>query len=446
VTGVRANGLSWTAIVRLGVAQACLGAIVVLATSTFNRVMVVELALPASVPGALVALHYAMQALRPRLGHGADAGGRCTPWIVGGMAVLAAGAILASAATAWMGEAPGRGFVLAAAAFVLIGLGVGAAGTSLLVLLATRTSEERRPAAATIVWILMIAGFAISAGSAGRWLDPYTPSRLIAVTACVAAIAFALSALAVRGIERAAPRARTDAPRGDHPPFRVALAQVWSEPASRRLAVFIFVSMLAYGSQDLILEPFAGAVFGLTPGQSTSLAGLQHGGTLVGMIAIGLAATLMSGRAAGSLRGWTIAGCLASAAALAALAAGGIAGPTWPLAATVAALGVANGAYAIAAVGLMLSLVGAGRESREGVRMGVWGAAQAVAFGSGGLAGAVAVDLARLALGSPASAYVAVFAVEAVLFVVSAWLASRISTGAAAAAPTSMRGAPAPAH
>ena len=81
----------WLGIVRLGLVQTALGAIVVLTTSTLNRIMVVELALPAMIPGALVALHYAVQLLRPRLGHGSDVGGRRSPWIVGGMAVLGLG-------------------------------------------------------------------------------------------------------------------------------------------------------------------------------------------------------------------------------------------------------------------------------------------------------------------------------------------------------------------
>jgi BCD family chlorophyll transporter-like MFS transporter len=79
-------------IFRLGLVQAALGAVVVLTTSTLNRVMVVELALPALLPGLLVALHYAVQLTRPRMGHGsATVGGRRTPWILGGMAVLALG-------------------------------------------------------------------------------------------------------------------------------------------------------------------------------------------------------------------------------------------------------------------------------------------------------------------------------------------------------------------
>jgi len=426
---MRAATLGWIAILRLGLAQACLGAIVVLATSTLNRVMVVELALAASVPGALVALHYAMQSFRPRLGHGADAGRRCTPWIVGGMAVLAAGGTLGAIATAWMSTERAGGLALAVVAFMLVGLGVGSAGTSLLVLLAKRTDPGRRAAAATIVWIVMIAGFAITAGVAGQLLDPYTPARLVSVTAGIAAAAFALATLALRGIEDSVPAPATDAsPHAAHPPFRTALAEVWAERSSRRLALFIFVSMLAYGSQDLILEPYAGAVFGFTPGESTSLAGIQHGGVLLGMIAIGVLGTLLRGRRLGSLAGWTIAGCLASAVALGALAASAFvfAGSGGSLRTIVFGLGVANGAYAIAAIGLMLTLVAAGRASREGVRMGVWGAAQAIAFGAGGFAGTVAVDLARWLLADTTVAYASVFALEAVLFVVSAGLAARI--------------------
>ena len=68
--------LGWLGIVRLGLVQAAIGALVVITTSTLNRVQVVELALPALLPGVLVAIHYFVQVLRPRLGYGSDIGGR----------------------------------------------------------------------------------------------------------------------------------------------------------------------------------------------------------------------------------------------------------------------------------------------------------------------------------------------------------------------------------
>jgi BCD family chlorophyll transporter-like MFS transporter len=459
----------WGGIARLGLVQAALGAVVVLTTSTLNRVMVVELALPALLPGFLVALHYLVQVARPRMGHGSDVGGRRTPWIVGGMAVLAVGGVTAAAATVWMGSNRSAGIALAVFAFMLIGLGVSASGTSLLVMLAKRVPEARRAGAATLVWMMMIAGFAITAGLAGHWLDPYSPERLLLVTASVAAGAMGLTLIALHGLEgRAVSRTTTAA--GDaapeqagaatdadpsRPGFRQSLAEVWAEPAARRFTIFVFVSMLAYSAQDLILEPFAGSVFGYTPGASTQLAGVQHGGVLLGMILVALAGALGAHCRArlashsceapgsnwhrrlqniGSLRGWTIGGCVASAIAMLGLVAAGSVGPGWPLKETVFALGVANGAFSIGAIGSMMRMANEGRQSREGVRMGLWGAAQAVAFGLGGLVGTAASDLARWLIADPGAAYASVFAWEALMFLVSALLAWKISATQATSA------------
>jgi MFS transporter, BCD family, chlorophyll transporter len=419
------RSFGWVDILRLGLVQACLGSIVVLTTSTLNRVMVVELALPALLPGVLVALHYLVQIVRPRMGFGADIGGRSTPWIVGGMATLAIGGVSASVATAWMGTHVFAGIVMALIAFMLIGLGVSASGTSLLVLLAKRVESHRRGAAAAIVWLMMIAGFAITAGTVGVQLEPYSPGRLIEVTAVVAVMAFGMTCVAMFRLEDV-PAATTRLEGRPQLPFRAALAQVWADPSARHFTVFVFVSMLAYSSQDLILEPFAGTVFGLTPGGSTRLAGLQHAGVFVGMVAVALATNGYRGYRFGSLRAWTIGGCLASAAALAALVLAGLVGPGWPLRENVFLLGVANGAFSIGAIGSMMGLAGEGGSDRAGTRMGLWGGAQAVAFGLGGLVGTGASDVARMVLGSPGVAYAAVFAMEAGLFLAAAALAARI--------------------
>jgi len=182
--------LSWFGIFRLGLVQTSLGAIVVLTTSTINRIMVVELALPALLPGLLVGLHYAIQITRPRMGYGSDAGGRRTPWIIGGMLVLGLGGFLAALATSIIPGSPLAGITLAIVAFLLVGLGVGAAGTSLLVLLAKTVKPRYRGAAASTVWVMMILGFIITAIVAGKQLDPFTFERLLWVTGSVSLIAF----------------------------------------------------------------------------------------------------------------------------------------------------------------------------------------------------------------------------------------------------------------
>lgn len=417
--------LGWLGIVRLGLVQTALGAIVVLTTATLNRVMTVELGLAAVLPGLLVGLHYAVQLLRPLWGHASDIGGRRTSWIITGITILALGAAGASVAVAVMADNLVFGLVLAVFDFVLIGFGVGAAGTSLLALLASSVTPERRPAAATIVWLMMIAGMALTAVAAGANLDPFSFGRLIAVVCTVSLGAVVLTCLAVWGIESSLVRAQP-AERREVPSFRRSLSDAWADPQARLFTIFVFVSMLAFSAQDLILEPFGGLIFGLTPGETTQLAGLQHGGVFAGMVLTGLVGTLWSRRYPGALRTLTVAGCVASAAALAGLATAAAAGDHWPLTANVFLLGFANGCFAVSAIGSMMALAGAAGKERTGMRMGLWGAAQAIAFGMGGLVGAAAVDVVRLATGEPAFAFGLVFAVEGLVFLLAALVATRL--------------------
>ncbi len=425
--------LSWVGIIRLGLVQAALGAVVVLVTSTLNRVMVVEYSLPALLPGMLVALHYAVQMIRPRFGHGSDRGGRRTPWILGGMGLLGSGGVLCALATVWIATHRAPALLLAVIAYALVGLGVGAAGTSLLVLMAKRVAESRRAAAATIMWILMIAGFAITSTTVAHFLDPFTPQRLVQVTAIAACIAFVVAVLAVWNIEDPRPVqgglsiiVPSDARPGSRDSFRTALRRVWAEPEARSFTLFVFISMLAYSAQELLLEPFAGLVFGYTLGESAGLSGLWHSSVLVGMISVGIACS--GKRRWGSLRVWTVAGCCGSAAALIGLAGADLVGPGWPLRLCVVVLGGANGVFAVAAIGSMMELAHRGDAHSAGVRMGLWGAAQAIAFALGGLFGTFVVDLIRYLFGSAVAAFGIVFIVEASLFFVAARFAVRITT------------------
>jgi BCD family chlorophyll transporter-like MFS transporter len=411
--------LNWVQIFRLGLVQMCLGAVVVLTTSTLNRLMVVELALPAVLPGLLVALHYGIQITRPNWGFRSDTKGNRTVFVIGGMVALALGAFLAAVAVVLFPSGFAGGLALSVLAYALIGVGVGASGTSLLALLATATHPSRRAAAATITWLMMILGIAVTAGTVGAVLDPYTPLLLLEIVAVVTGGAVLLTIIAIWGIEK-----RVTATRAPEAlPFRAGMAEVWSEPRARAFTLFIFLSMTAYFMQELILEPYAGLVFGFSPGQSTQLSGAQNGGVFVGMLLVGIAAT---GFRIGTLRMWVMAGCLGSAAALLVIAAlGQVGGSLLP---AVVALGFFNGMFAVAAIGSMMALAGQGRAAREGTRMGLWGAAQAVAAGFGGLVGAAAADALRLFTDAP-DAFGAVFALEAALFCVAAMIAAKVIEG-----------------
>jgi len=142
----------------------------------------------------------------------------------------------------------------------------------------------------------------------------------------------------------------------------------------------------------------------------------------VGMLTVGIAA---SGLKIGKLRTWVISGCVLSAIALITIATLGQLGLAQLFTPAVVFLGFSNGMFAVAAIGSMMQLAGQGRRAREGTRMGLWGAAQAIAAGFGGLLGAALVDLMRIAT-NDALAFGAVFSFEAALFIAAAVMAGAI--------------------
>lgn len=408
-----------------------IGGIVVLMTSTLNRVMVVELLLPALLPGILVAVHYAVQILRPRLGYGADKLGKCTPWIKLGMVILAFGSLLSTFSTTLMFESKMVGISLAFFGFMLIGLGVSAAGTSVLTLLAKKVSSVRRAAAATVLWLMMIGGFAVTALIAGQLLDPFSPERLFMVALAISLGGVILSFIAIWGIEENTKSVKYNYEKQQSKNMKATFLQtlkvIISEPKTRNFSVFVFLSMFAFSMQDLILEPFAGKVFEMSPGETTSLSGIQHSGVLFGMILVGYANNKeILGKKVNSLKLWIVSGCVLSAVSLIFLSSSAIIGEPWPLGFNVFVLGFSNGVFSIAAIAMMMQLAKEGLQGTEGTKIGLWGASQALAFGLGGFLGAASTDLLALFSTTTHSSYAIVFFVEAVLFFIAAFLAQNL--------------------
>ena len=417
--GIPQRTLGWVSIFRLGLVQACLGAVVVLMTSTLNRLMVVELSMAATIPGFLVGLHYAVQLSRPKWGLISDLENNRTKWINLGMLILGTGANLATLSLVLFHSNSFLAMLLSILAYTLIGLGVGASGTSLLALMAKHTAERRRPAAAMITWLMMIFGIAMTAGVVGILLVPYSFELLLKIVAGLTVLTMIISFAATWKIENSLDEIRqTDEEKA---PLLEELKSLWEHSKTRNFTIFVFLSMTAYFMQELILEPYAGIVFQYTPSQTTSLSGMQNGGVFVGMLTVGILATALK---FGTLKSWVQAGCFGSCLMLISIMLLGQINSSLPLELAVVGLGFFNGMFAVAAIGSMMSLAGSGSKRREGTRMGLWGAAQAIAAGFGGLLGTILVDLLQVADLSPVNAYGMVFSLEASLFALAALLAS----------------------
>jgi BCD family chlorophyll transporter-like MFS transporter len=264
---------------------------------------------------------------------------------------------------------------------------------------------------------MLIAGAIVTSIGTGVALEPYAPEKLVPVVGTAAALAFLITLLATWRMDRHTPAVAPT------PPLRAALREVWDDPAARRFTGFVFLSILAFYLSELIFEPFTGHVHGLAPDESTVLSGAKDGAALLGMLGAGLLTQLRIG----SLRLWAVVGCAVSAVGLIGLGSGA------PLTAATLTLGFGNGLFVVGAIGSMMRLA-AGRAGAAGTTMGVFGAAQAIAAGLAGLAATATLDLLR-ALLPDATAYGALFAIEAALFLAAALMAARILGPAPAPAP-----------
>lgn len=415
------TSVGWGMLIRLCLVNAAIGGLAALPVNLFNRLMTVELALPALLPGLLVALHYGVQLTRPVWGYRSDAKGGRTPFILGGIATVALGVFLAAWGIHVAATNVTWALVIWIVAYGTIGLGIGAAGTSFLALLAA-VSGNRKGAAATVAWLFLIAGAIAASIGTGIAIEPYGSERLLVVIASVCVIACVLTYLATWRVEKHAGALEETSADG----LVHALRSTWADPNARRFTGFVFLSILAFYLSELVLEPFAGEVHGLAPDESTKLSGGKDGAALLGMIAAGVLAQF----GIGTLRLWAIAGCIISAAGLLGLGFG------LALVPSTVTLGLGNGLFVVGAIGSMMQLAAAHAKA-TGTRMGVFGAAQAIAAGLAGLMATATLDIARLML-SDAAAYGLVFTLEAALFLVAAIAAAQVMRGLPTSSDTSL--------
>ena len=331
--------------------------------------------------------------------------------------------------------------MLALFSYTLIGFGVGAAGTPLLALLASYSSKSQKGFAASITFLMMILGLAITGITAGIILDPYSNQKLIKITASLAIITNILSYLSLKNLEetlRNNADARTPNAINYNVPFLEGIKKVWMEREARLFTIFIFISMGAFSMQDPILEPFAGEVFDFAVGESTKLDGFHKIGTLIGIILIILclskfrigfrSLSIVKNERLGSEKFWLITGCLFSALSLFIIS---LLGLTYSdpdiLNSVVFLFGISNGVFTAGILGTMLHLASRDTgDNNTGTRMGIWGAAQAYATMIAVFFSTLLVDILGLMMNSLPSVYGIVFLTAASFFIAAAFLGSLI--------------------
>jgi BCD family chlorophyll transporter-like MFS transporter len=417
-------------LLRLSLFQVSVGMALVLLVGTLNRVMIVELHVSATLVAVMVALPVLYAPFRALVGFRSDThrsalGWRRVPYIwmgtliqFGGLAIMPFALLVLSGGgnahqwPAWVGQAG------AAAAFLLVGAGLHTTQTAGLALATDLAPVESHPRVVGLMYVMLLAGSIVSALAFGAFLRDFSPARLVQVIQAAALATMVLNSVALWKQETRRPgrqREQAGSPSfGDA--WRVYIA---GDGALRRL-VAIGLGTMAFGMQDVLLEPYGGQVLGMSVGGTTWLTAALAGGGLLGF---SLASAVLSRgvdparmAAGGAWIGLPAFSCviLAATTQSVVLFAGG-------------AVLIGFGAGVFGHGTLTLTMNRAPKE-QTGLALGAWGAVQAtvagVAVALGGIGRDAVGALAErgafgAALAGPATGYAAVYLVEIGLLVVT---------------------------
>jgi MFS transporter, BCD family, chlorophyll transporter len=377
-------------LLRLSLFQVTVGMAMVLLTGTLNRVMIVELNVPASLVGIMVSLPLLFAPFRALIGHRSDThrsvlGWRRVPYIwfgtlvqFGGFAIMPFALILLSGDSngpAWIGYAS------AALAFLLVGAGVHTVQTAGLALANDLAPEAVRPRVVALLYVMLLLGMIASSTVFGSLLSDFTQVQLIQIIQGVAVVSIVLNCVAMWKQEARNPSVtRIDRER---PQFKQAVSELLHGRVAR-LLVALALGTMGFTMQDILLEPFGAQVFGLSVSQTTWLTAVSAAGALGGFAAAAQVLTRGSDpcrvASAGALIGIFAFAIVIFSPAIQSVHMFRIA---------TALIGFGGGLFS---VGILTSAMSLTNSAESGLVLGAWGAVQATAAGIAAAGGGIVRD------------------------------------------------------
>jgi BCD family chlorophyll transporter-like MFS transporter len=412
--------LPMSRLLRLSLFQVTVGMAVVLLIGTLNRVMIVELGLPAWLVAVMVALPLVVAPFRAVVGYRSDThrsvlGWRRVPYLWMGTLIQFGGlAIMPFALIILSGDTNGPliiGKIAAALAFLLVGAGLHTTQTVGLALATDIAPREVQPKVVALLCVMLMFGMIGSAIVFGLLLSPFSEVRLIQVVQGSAVTTIVLNGIALWKQEARNP-ALTAFDRV-RPSFRDAWRAFDQHGTARRRLVALGFGTVAFSMQDVLLEPYGGQVLHLPVSATTSLTALLAGG---GMAGFAYAANrLADGADPYRLAAW---GVLVGLAAFTSVLFAGVLVSPFLFGVAVTLIGLGAGLFAHCTLTAAMAMAPGGQ---IGLALGIWGAVQASAAGLAVAAGGLIRDgvsalATRGALGAaldgPATGYAVVYNIE----------------------------------
>jgi BCD family chlorophyll transporter-like MFS transporter len=409
-------------LLRLSLFQISVGMAMVMLVGTLNRVMIVELKVPATLVSLMVALPLLVAPFRALIGfrsdnHRSQLGWRRVPYIwmgsllqFGGFSIMPfallvlAGAGQSSQAPAWVG------LVGAAGAFILVGIGMHTVQTAGLALATDLAPVESQPKVVGLMYVMQLLGMIGSALMLGHLLHDYSPGQLIRVVQAVAVMTLALNVIALWKQE---PRSRLRKP---GTPLEQNFQQAWQTfckgPNTLRRLLAVGLGTMAFTMEDVLLEPYGGEILNLSVSTTTMLTATLALGGLIGFAW----ASRVLGRGGDAYRmsGWGA--WVGVPAFVAVIASASLVSPVL-FSVGIFLIGLGGGLFAHGTLTATMQLA---PPEQTGLAMGAWGAVQATAAGVGMALGGVVRDGVAL-VSSSVMGYSAVYSLEIVLLGLTLW-------------------------
>lgn len=384
-------------LLRLSLFQVTVGMALVLLIGTLNRVMIVELAVPASLVACMLALPLIFAPFRVLIGFKSDSnvsalGLRRIPFIwkgtlyqFGGFAIMPFALLMLSGYGHAADDPRWIGMLAAGLAFLMVGAGLHMVQTVGLALATDLVKQEDHPKVVGLMYVMLLGGMVVASLVFGALLDPYTPGKLVQVIQGCAVVTALLNLFAMWKQEPR-DRLRAQAMKAAPPPdFWKAFNGLVRRPGTLRLLAVIALGTFGFGMADVLLEPYGGQVLNLSVADTTRLTALLAGGTLVGF-------AIASRRlGAGGAPIWlALAGAAIGIPGFGAIILASHGTGTALFIAGTVATGLGAGLFGHAT---LTATVRAAPTDHVGLALGAWGAVQATAAGIGVALGGIARDV-----------------------------------------------------
>jgi BCD family chlorophyll transporter-like MFS transporter len=391
--------------------------------STLNRIMIKELAISATLVAILASLPYLFSPIQVAIGSFADRhpiwGLRRTPYILGGLLLCVTGVIIAPFAAFMMADNFWAGLGLGILAFGAWGMGYNFASVSYLSLASELSGEKGRSKTIAIMFFMMISAIIVTAIGLSRLVDPYTPQALLRAFWIVGLVSLAFGLLGLVKLEKRQSIPLTN--EEENYTWNTLAHFIFDNRQARLFFIYLVILLAAILGQDILLEPFGAEAFGLSVRDTTRITSIWGTCVLLALAAAGIMEGRVHKRVIALWGGWT------ALAGFVVITISGLADSLGIFYGGVVLLGLGTGLATVSNLSLMLDMT---TSSNVGLFIGAWGMANAFSRLIGSILGGALRDIATQLVRDPAEGYMTVFAVEAILLLVSLWLLGRIDVSA----------------